>query len=101
LLVEKFIPKPLFELEAVEFTGGIDQGRELMIWIIDNGGQAVWMDEEHGEWNRCGMREHLRVIKGSGSMFAYVGDYIIRDIDGEFKPLRRPAFLSRYTKVAA
>jgi hypothetical protein len=101
LLIEKFVPKPQFEFEAVEFTGGIDNGRDLMVWIIEQGGLAEWRDEDPGEWNRCGMREHVRIYIGGMTMFAYVGDYVILDEVGDFKTFRRANFISRFSKVVS
>lgn len=100
LSVEKFVLKPQFEIEAAEFTGGIDQGCELMVWIVEGGGQAIWNDEVPGEWNRCGMREHIRITEGSAYMFAYVGDHIVRDENGRFKPLRKGLIDAKYNKIS-
>jgi hypothetical protein len=99
VIVEKFVPKSQFELEAVEFTGGIDNGRDVMVWVIGHGGTAEWREEDPGTWNRAGMREHIRIIKGSATMFAYVGDYIFKDGHHGFRPLRKAVVNSEYDKV--
>lgn len=95
--IEQFVPKSQTQLEAVKFTGGIDNGREIMAWIINAGGMAEWREEDHGDWNRCGMREHIRIIKGGGTRYAYVGDFIFKDeTTGDFKAQKKVAFESQY-----
>lgn len=99
MFVEQFAPKPEVNLEAVQFEGGVDNGKEIVSWIVAGGGQAIWVEENRGEWNRCGMQEHIRVIKGDAYMFAYVGDYIFKDETYGFKPVRQGKVLAKYNKI--
>jgi hypothetical protein len=99
LEVITFIPKPDIEIAAVEFTGGPWQGQEVVEWINVRGGTAVWVDVDHGDWKRCGMREHIKIILGSAYMFVYVGDYVMQEPEGVIKPLSQRLIAAKYDRA--
>lgn len=99
LEVITFVPKPLLEIEAVEFLGGEEQASHIMDWMKVMGGSAEWHAADPGSHIRCGLKEHIRIILGPASMFVYVGDYIVRDEEGMFKSLSRRAADSKYDRV--
>lgn len=102
MIIEHFVPKSQYGIEAVEFTGGIDNGREVMVWIINGGGMAEWREEYLGDQTHCGLREHIRIIKGGGVMCAYPGDYIYKDEKtGEYKTQRRVVIEAKYDRVSS
>ena len=95
-----FVPKPVLEIEAVEFTGGSEQGNELIEWIKGLGGSAEWHDADPGSHIRCGLKEHIKLLIGASAyMFVYVGDYVMFDEAGVFKPLSKGLADSRYDRV--
>lgn len=94
-----FVPKPLLQIEAVEFTGGEQQASHIMSWMKALGGASEWREADPGNHIRCGLKEHIRIILGSAYMFVYVGDYIIRDEEGVFKALSRRSADIKYDRV--
>jgi hypothetical protein len=97
--VVKFTPKPLREIEAVEFTGGAEQAGAMIQWLTLLGGSAEWHDEDPGSHTRSGLREHIRIHIGSAYMFVYIGDYIMRDEEGQFKQLAKHVADLKYDRV--
>lgn len=95
LTVAKYILKPVV-FEAIEFTGGKDNGFAIEEWVLESGGTAVWVDVDPGQWNRAGMPEHVRIIKGAGSRYVYLGDYVIKCEDGDFKAVKPKHFEALY-----
>lgn len=87
-------------IEAMEFTGGVSNGSEIMAWIRDNGFTSVWSGTVEPNARYCGMPEHIRIFFGrDASSIAYVGDYLLKDAEGRIRTCRKAAFHSRYYKV--
>jgi hypothetical protein len=94
-----FVPKPELDFTAVEFTGGSDQGQEVVNWVKERGGNAVWFAEDPGSHIRCGLREHVKIILGDAYMFVYVGDFVMRESEGIFKPLTQRLIAAKYDRA--
>jgi hypothetical protein len=94
-----FVPKPELDFTAVEFTGGSDQGQEVVDWVQERGGKAVWFAEDPGSHIRCGLREHIKIILGDAYMFVYVGDFVMRESEGIFKPLTQRLIAAKYDRA--
>jgi hypothetical protein len=97
LAIGKCIQIPV-AFEFAEFEGGKKNGFSIEQWILEGGGTALWEEAVEGTYTRAGMPEHIRIFRGAGSMFAYVGDYIIKDENGLFKPFRQRNFKAQYEK---
>lgn len=93
-------PKPVLEIQAVEFTGGDIQGNEITDWIKELGGSAEWHDADPGSHIRCGLKEHIRINLGTSAyMFVYIGDYVVLNELGTFAPLTQRNAVAKYDKV--
>lgn len=94
-----FAPKPIVNIEAVLFTGGPDQGGELVEWINANGGKASWVPADPGSHVRCGLKEHIKLQFGSAYRHVYVGDYVMQNATEGFVPLNERQVLAKYNRV--
>ncbi len=84
LEIQRYRKKPV-EIEAVRFDG--TNGPEIAQWA---GGDYVDTASEYSS---------VRVETLEGSMFAAVGDYIIRGVKGEYYPCKPDIFEMTYEPV--
>lgn len=93
-------PKPVLEIQAVEFSGGETQGNEIVDWIEEFGGSAEWHEDDPGSHLRCGLKEHIRInIGASAYTYVYIGDFVIHNEEGLFKPLHKRTADAKYDRV--
>ena len=82
-MIKKYRKKPV-EIEAVQWTGdNLAELREM---------------EEFNAVHTCFGGE-LRIKTLEGTMFASVGDYIIKGVQGEFYPCKPDIFEQTYEEV--
>lgn len=92
-------------VDARQFTGGVENGSNLVLWVNSENGSATWEDE-HVKWrhgDHVGMTpESIRVYTGPyrvESEVAFVGDWIMRRQDGSFEVVRQQTLDSEYVQV--
>lgn len=96
------IRKKPAELSAMQFTGGKENGEEIQKWLHEHGAASSWMGDSrrHVETNgKEGWGEKIYIRRASGTLQASVGDWVIHDVDGEFKPCSPTRFYSEYDRV--
>jgi hypothetical protein len=79
-------------VDARQFTGGITNGMDLVLWVNSNEGKATWLATP----------ERIRVAEDAYSMIfavAYPGDWIMRNQDGTFTAIRKQELDSEYDQV--
>lgn len=94
--------KPL-EIEAFRFEGGEESAKAIIKWAGDsnvewNEAAEPWQSED-GRQGHSGWPEQMRIQTLEGTMYADIGDYIIKGIKGEFYPCKPDIFLDSYEEV--
>lgn len=81
-------------VDAREYTGGVQNGTDLVFWIESNNGHALWIDRYNHipEMIRIEDRDHNMVP-------AFVGDWIVRRQNGFFEAMRPEVFTLTYNQV--
>lgn len=114
MTAKRFRKKPV-EIDAVEYTGTLDNTGYLLGWIEGAGGEAsaVAAGAEHrlrrdseADPSNCNFyperaKAFLVVHTLEGDMRADIGDWIIRGVQGEFYPCKPTIFDATYDKVEA
>jgi hypothetical protein len=92
-------------VDARPYTGGVQNGTDLCLWINSNGGKADWQPERV-TWrsaNREGVKwEHVQVYAMPYSHTceaAYIGDWIVQRQTGKFEVMRSQDFEAEYVQV--
>ena len=83
-MIKKYRKKPVV-VEAMIFTGS--NANEVDQWI--NGADAEL------NWGKC---DFWRIETLEGDMYAQIGDYIIKGVEGEFYPCKPGIFEATYEK---
>ncbi len=82
-------------VDARQFTGGVDNGSNLALWVNSNGQltetRAEWMDAIKVGAKTLGERVRIRTYSWRESCF--VGDWIILKQDGSFDHMSEQAFI--------
>lgn len=86
--MSKYVKKPV-TISAIEFTGTT----ENLVELSELGLEPLIVDFSTPEGPR------LRIETLEGNMYATVGDFIIRGIEGEFYPCKPKIFKNTYEKV--
>lgn len=92
-------------VDARQYTGGVQNGTDLCLWVNSNGGSAAWEPEVIGQAanNGFGVRwEHLKVYDMPYShkrAMAYVGDWIVQRQSGRFEVMRPQEFEREFQQV--
>lgn len=98
----RYRKRPL-EIDAIRFTGGEENAKEIIDWAGDNNVEYVETQEpwvaDDGRSGTNGWPEHLRIHTLEGTMNAEVGDYVIKGIKGEFYPCKPDIFHNSYEEV--
>jgi hypothetical protein len=82
-------------VDARQFTGGVDQGMELVLWVESGGGVGWWAEADPElKWH-----EQLRIGKQGALRSAYVGDWIVHHQAGGFSVMRPQELHEQYTQV--
>lgn len=87
MLLEKVVPT-IVPIESVNFTGGIDSGRDVVDWIKERGGNAVWQGRSSGLKGYPDLPEHICISKGSSRTFAWIGDSVTICELGKFRSFK-------------
>ncbi|WNT45449.1 hypothetical protein SEA_ARGAN_65 [Arthrobacter phage Argan] len=72
-------------VDGRQFTGGTQNGTNLVQWVLSGGGQAMWYSAYRKAPESIVLN---RSISPFGFDKVYVGDWIIRKQNGEFIALR-------------
>jgi hypothetical protein len=88
-------------VDARKFTGGGENGPELIFWVNSKEGKAIWVSDQ--TFNRGGRDpEHIRLYDNPYSHMhevAYPGDWIMQHQDGHFAVVRQQELDSEYKEV--
>lgn len=99
---QRFRKKPI-EIIAVQFTGSIEDARQLLGWLVMNGGNASFVGPGEPHALRRSdeqLQPAFLVIETlEGSHRADIGDYVIRGVAGEFYPCKPDIFAATYEPV--
>lgn len=95
----KFRKKPVV-IDAVQFTGGAKAATPIIDWVMAGGGTARWKEGEPpldlGGCGHSGWPENIRIETLEGTMYAIVGDWIIRSVQGQFYTCKPEIFAATY-----
>ncbi len=88
--MSKYRKKPVV-IEAMQFDG--NNQRALIDWAdpVKDGGESVYLDID----------DDLTVMTPHGDTVAEPGDYIVKDVEGEFYPCSASIFEATHEKVEA
>ena len=89
------------QFEAVQFTGGVDNGPALASWVVGAGGSAVWLDAQQPdpEAQFAGREESIRISTPEGTATAYLGDIIVKDQSNVFSVYTATKFTEKFENV--
>lgn len=99
--VEGYYRLPVL-VEAIQFTGEMENRNKILAWIGTCGGEATFMParkawvSEDGLSGYPEMAEHIRIITTDSLNRAFVGDWIIRGRYGTFYTCPDEAFRISY-----
>jgi hypothetical protein len=83
-------------VDARQFTGGKQNGTDLVFWVNANGGQAYWLEATQG------LPEQVKLAEQPYSQkygLGYAGDWIMQNQDGSFKVVRQQELDAQYEQV--
>jgi hypothetical protein len=105
--VKTYTAKP-HVVEAQQFKGGINNASPILNWINTNGGKGVWCGATRshvkaGERRITspGLPETLRIRTRKGWELVPVGDYVVRNEQGEFEACSLTIFERNYESSLA
>jgi hypothetical protein len=105
--MKKYNHKP-HVVEAQQFKGGVNDAAPILKWINTNGGKGVWCGatQPHikaGERRITspGLPETLRIRTKNGWQLVVVGDYVVKNVHGEFEPCAADIFERDYESSLA
>lgn len=102
--VMKYNKKP-DQVDAIQFVGGAPNGPEIVNWVLNLGGGAVWLDaqepgvDENGA-TIPGRDEIIRLFTPTGMTAANKTDYVVRE-NGQFVVYKKVAFESKYAPASS
>lgn len=71
--------EPLVATPSIKFTGGINNGAEVVDWLANHGGTAEWMRRQAGLKGYPDLPEHICITKGSRRSYVWIGRSIVKD----------------------
>lgn len=92
-------------VDARQFTGGLQNGTDLVLWVQSNEGKILWVDEQQFSMSpaRKGTSpEHIRLYDipyGHAFDIVYVGDWILQRQNGAFEVIRQQDLDMDYEQV--
>lgn len=92
---QTYVEKPR-EIEAVQFTGGAENGPEIVDWLVAEGVPAVWLDALEASEETSGRNESIRFNSSDVVTSAVVSDYIIKIGPEKFKAISSSDFAKTY-----
>jgi hypothetical protein len=86
-------------VDARQFTGGLEQGMDLCLWVNSNYGRAQWM--ERREVGSKVLSERIRLYDENQVTYAiaWLGDWIVRHQDGSWEVVRTERMQAEYEEV--
>lgn len=86
-------------VDARQFTGGLQQGTDICLWVNSNYGRAQWM--EGREVGSKYLSERIRLYDESQTTYAiaWVGDWLVRHQDGSWEAVRPERMKAEYEEV--
>jgi hypothetical protein len=88
---EEYLPKPIV-VHAMKFTGGRENAWELMDWVRKEKYQANWYN--------TGTSQNVIIDRGEDYIVVNLGDYLVRNWEGNFEHLLPVEFHKRYEPKA-
>lgn len=81
-------------VDARQFTGGTQNGTDLVFWVQSNRGHAMWIDSYQKSFpETIRLEEHMEMIP------VFTGDWIVLKQDGTFTAMRPEVFELTYEQV--
>lgn len=86
-------------VDARQFTGGLQQGMDLALWVNSNQGRATWIEPTDvgkrvlSERVRLYNEDHIHIDT------AWVGDWVVHHQDGSWEAVRPELFQEQYEEV--
>lgn len=94
-------------IEAQQFKGGISDASHILNWINTNGGRGVWCGatapytNADGRVKHPGLPETLRIRTHNGWEMIGIGEYVVRNNNGEFSRFDSATFDATYENSLA
>lgn len=88
---KKYVSRPV-EIEAVQFTGSVENAYEIIEWINENGGTAYCILNKH-------QPNLLQIRTIEGIMDVFEEHWVIRGTEGEFYPCKPSVFERKYSEL--
>lgn len=92
-------------IEVVQFTGGAENGAEIVGWVRGNGRGARWEDAEEGWESPDGKNdipekpEQILLKTPRGMKPVLIGDWIAKGEDGNFRCIAKTELEESYVSV--
>lgn len=92
-------------IEAVQFTGGQENGEEIVAWVKENGRGARWLPEvkaigeEDDPFGIPAEAEKIQLRTPRGIKVTLVGWWIYKDDKGDFRAMSEVEINTGYTPV--
>lgn len=91
-------------IEAVQFTGGQENGEEIVAWVKENGRGARWVAavEAFAPDDPFGLPaepEHIQLRTPRGIKNVPVGDWVYKDNKNDFRSMSESETTTGYTPV--
>lgn len=85
-------------VDARQFTGGVQNGTDICLWVNSNHGGAYWW-EKRVVGGRI-LAERIRLYpSGSDYALVWIGDWIVHRQDGTWEALRPEDLHEEYEEV--
>lgn len=104
-LALKQLTKKVDPITAVKFTGGFENGSQIVQWIRQNDRSARWIDKIPAWESRDGKSstpeepEHITLRIPRGMKDVFVGDWIWLDSEGDFRSMTSAEVSKSYIYV--
>jgi len=88
-------------VDARQFTGGKENGMDLVFWVNSNGGSATWKDETQVAGKTLSERIvlHSELTQGLAFDLTWVGDWVVHHQDGRWEAIRPELMAEEYKQV--
>lgn len=87
-----FKKKRIEIVDARQFTGGVQNGTDLVFWVNSNDGSAEWHDVNQDYPELVVLRQVNKYLWDH----VYAGDWIVRNQNGSFSAKRPQDFEAEY-----
>lgn len=92
-------------VEAVQFTGGEENAKGIVEWVVQNDRGARWEPGHEGWKSSDGKNdvpeilEHISLRTPRGFKDVFASDWIVRDADNSFRSFKAADFKDLYVTV--